>query len=135
MTTLVALISSGKGTWAQVLSLISAQKWDKVYLICSEFAHENFQMDPLKATKLKIDETKPEQSYKQLAEFFKKEVKDFEVALNLFSGSGMEHMIVLDAILKAGLGIRMVYIDAQKQVKEFELLEQKFSMEEDDGFY
>ena len=34
MVTLVALLSSGKGTWGQVNSLIKLAKWDKIYLIC-----------------------------------------------------------------------------------------------------
>lgn len=122
MTSLIAILSSGKGTWAQVLSLIKAESWDKIYLICNDFANENFKIDMQNVIKLKINEKDPSRSVDALAKFFKKDVKDFEVAVNLFSGSGLEHMAVLSAILKSGLGIRLVY-SQNNQLKEFEIME------------
>lgn len=109
MTSLIAMLSSGKGTWAQVNNLIKLGTWERVYLICNEFSHENFEINSQKIIKLKIDENNPQKSIDILSRFFKKEVKDFEVAINLVSGSGIEHMALLSAILKAGLGIRFVY--------------------------
>ena len=35
---LVALLSSGKGTWGQVAGIVKRQQWEKVVLVCSEFA-------------------------------------------------------------------------------------------------
>jgi len=121
MVTLVALLSSGKGTWGQVNSLIKLAKWDKIYLICNDFAYENFELKD------------PTESFQTFSEIFKKEIKDFEVALNITSGVGLEHMTIISAILKAGLGVRFVYADFD-EVKEFEILDQKFIPEEDDGF-
>ncbi len=132
MVSLIAVLSSGKGTWAQVNSLIACAKWDKIYLICNDFAYEKFEINPSKVLKLKIDETHPEKSFPKLAAFFKKEIKDFEVALNLVSGSGMEHMVLLSAILKAGLGVRYVY-SVGNELKEFELLDEKYVPDEE-GF-
>lgn len=130
MVSLIALISSGKGSWGQVNSLISSGKWDKVYLLCNSFAYEKFEIDPQKAIKLKIDFDKIQFSYKKLSEFFKKEINDFEVALNLYSGTGLEHMCVISSLLKAGLGIRFVYLE-DKEVKEFEILEENYNLEEE----
>ena len=129
MVSLIAMLSSGKGTWAQVNSLIACAKWDKIYLICNDFAYEKFEIDSTKALKLMIDEKNPEKSFPKLANFFRKEIKDFEVALNLVSGSGMEHMALLSAVLKSGLGVRYVYCE-NKEVKEFELLDEKYVLEE-----
>ncbi len=131
MANLIALLSSGKGTWAQVNSLINAEKWDKVYLICNEYAYENYDAKTDRAMKLKFDEKHPTKSFEKLADFFKKEIKDFEIALNLSSGTGLEHMTVLSAILRAGLGIRFVYFDFN-ELKEFEIFEQKFIPEEEE---
>lgn len=132
MATLIALLSSGKGTWGQVNSLFKANKWDKVYLLCNDFAYDNFEIkDPQKITKLKFDETKINSTFDKLANFFKKEVKDIDVAVNLSSGSGMEHMAVVSAVLKAGLGIRFVYT-IHDEIKEFEIMPSGHMEEEDD---
>ena len=34
----VALMSSGKGTWGQVAGIINKGQWEKIFLVCSEFA-------------------------------------------------------------------------------------------------
>ena len=130
MVSLVALLSSGKGTWAQVNVLIKNQKWDKIYLICNDYAFKNFEVDQNKAIKLFFNEQKPIDSVPKLAEFFKKEIKDFEVALNLSSGTGIEHMAIMGAVLKSGLGLRFVYPD-MNEVKEIELLDEKFVPQEE----
>lgn len=133
MTSLIAILSSGKGTWGQVNSLMKLEKWDKIYLICNDFAFENFDVDKNKCVKLRFDEKNPNESFNKLAKFFKKEVNDLEVALNISSGTGIEHMAVLSAVLKSGLGIRFVYAD-RDEIKEFEILEGNYDIEEDNSF-
>lgn len=129
MTSLIALVSSGKGTWGQVASLMRLSKWDKVYLICNEFSYENYKVDSQKILKLKIDEKKPQESVDKLSNFLKKEINDLEVGLNLSSGDGMEHMIVLSSVLKAGLGLRLIYADFN-EIKELKIFENEFQMDE-----
>lgn len=131
MVSLIAVVSSGKGSWKQISSLINGAEWNKVYLICNEFSYENFSISPNKALKLKFNEKNPEESFPKLAEFFKKQVDDIEVAVNLTSGTGQEHMSVLSAVLKAGLGVRFVYFD-EDQVKEFEILDEVFVPQEEE---
>ena len=131
MVSLIALVSSGKGTWGQVSSLINNENWDKVYLLCNDFSYQNFEISPSKALKLQFDEKHPEKTFPKLAEFFNKDVKDFEVAVNLSSGTGMEHMAVLSAILKAGLGVRFVYPQGN-EVKEFEILDEVYAPQEEE---
>ena len=48
MVSLIASLSSGKGSWAHVSALISNGTWDKVYLVCSEFAYENYETNSQK---------------------------------------------------------------------------------------
>jgi len=132
MVSLVALISSGKGTWGGVLSLINSNKWDKIYLVCDEFSYNNFNIELNNVLKVKINENEVDKSLRILSKFFKEQIKDLEVGLNLLSGSGMEHMIVTSSLLKAGLGIRFIYFD-KGDLKEFEILEGNF--EEDDLFF
>ena len=41
----------------------------------------------------------------------KDKIADFEIALNLASGSGKEHMAVLEAVLQMGLNFRLVAVN------------------------
>ena len=38
----------------------------------------------------------------------KDKISDTEVAVNVISGTGKEHMAIISAILKMGLGIRLI---------------------------
>jgi hypothetical protein len=128
MVVLIALLSSGKGSWTYVNNLISSNDWDFVYLVCNGFSFENFSISKKNVLKLKFDEKNIVEGFDSLSNFFKKEIKDFEVALNLMSGNGMEHMALTNAVLKAGLGLRFVYLE-NNEVKEFVLLEGSFEEE------
>ena len=126
MNILVALISSGKGTWNQVSQLIKANNWNHVYLVCNDFGYSNFNVDLNKVTKLRFDESNLEESFNKLAKFFKSNIDEFEIALNLYSGSGIEHMALLSAVLKSGLGVRFIYFD--NGIKEFSILDNDYSL-------
>lgn len=106
MTTLIILLSTGKGTWVEVTNLINIHVWEKVYIITNEFGQKTFQKkDNMEL--IVIDSNKPiENLITQIKNSIS--VADTQVALNLSSGSGKEHMAVLSAILKSGLGIRLI---------------------------
>jgi hypothetical protein len=130
---LIAHVSSGKGTWSQASNLIALGEWSKVFLICNEFAYKNFDVEPSKGLKLQIDENNPQDTFEKLSAVFKKQLsQEFEVAINQTSGSGFEHMAVMSAVLKAGVGIRFVYVE-EKELKEFKLLDHTFSSDENDS--
>ena len=106
MTTLIILLSTGKGTWVEVTKLINTHEWEKVYIITNDFGQKTFQKkDNMEL--IVIDSNKPiEKIINQIKSSIN--VADTQVALNLSSGSGKEHMAVLSAILKSGLGIRLI---------------------------
>ena len=113
MSTLIACLSTGKGTWGHVSRLIKENKWDKVFLITNEFGKENFA----KSENTELILINQSQGIKELAaeieSKLKGKVKDLEVALNIASGTGKEHMAILSAVLKLGLGIRPVALTKQ----------------------
>ncbi len=107
MTSLVACLSTGKGTWGHVSRLIQDKKWDKVFLITNEFGKENFQKTE-NTELIIIDQNK---SIKEIQQNITEQLKDKlegEVALNMISGTGKEHMALLSALLKLGLGIKQM---------------------------
>ena len=108
MTELVALLSTGKGTWTEVVKLISSQDWDKIFIITNDFGKDTFQ----KKENMEFIIINSNQHIELIIEKIVTQLKDkitgTEVALNFISGTGKEHMAVLSAMLKLGLGIRLV---------------------------
>lgn len=105
---LVALLSSGKGTWAQVSGLIKYGEWERIILFGDEFASQ-FQVEDKKEIVefIKIDLTK---KIKDLRDEFLKKLKGkidgTEVALSIASGDGKEHMALISALINFPVGIR-----------------------------
>jgi len=101
---LVALLSSGKGTWAQVAGVINRGEWDNIILIGDDFAkkftsEKDFEF--IEVTKSGIMDLKEEIQKK-----LQGKIKGTEVALTIASGVGKEHMALISALLNLPVGIR-----------------------------
>lgn len=109
MPTLIACLSTGKGTWTEVTKLIQSQPWNKVFLITNDFGKQNFTV---KNGNTELIEINSFQEIPELVNHIKKQLRgkisDFEVALNFTSGSGKEHMAILEAVMELGLNFRLV---------------------------
>lgn len=118
MTSLIACLSSGKGTWAHVDKLINDQEWDSIFLITNDFGVQNFK--PEKQVNYIL--INPDKFLSKIVEDIKNQlqgkIKDLEVAVNLISGTGKEHMAIISALTKLGLGIRLIALtpDGIKEV-------------------
>jgi hypothetical protein len=117
MTTLVACLSTGKGSWAEVTRLIRQASWEKVILVTNEFGKEKFIL-PERGEFVLIN---PDENPVALAEHIRKglsgRITGTEVALNFTSGSGNEHQAMLAAVLKLGFGVRLV-VPGERDVVE-----------------
>ncbi len=101
---LVALLSSGKGTWGQVSGLIKQQEWDNIILVGDSFARK-FSVDK----KHEFVEFRQDSLVKMKMEIMGKMkgmIKGTEVALSIASGDGKEHMALISALLSLPVGIR-----------------------------
>lgn len=108
MTDLIACLSTGKGTWGSVSRLINTGSFEHVFLITNDFGKEKFSADE-KCSLIVVDSQKPiEHLTKDIVAGLQGRIKNTEVALNLSSGTGKEHMAILSAVLQLGLGIRLV---------------------------
>lgn len=102
---LVALLSSGKGSWGQVSGLMKHGEWDNIIVLGDEFGtgftHEK------KFEFIKVD---LQAKIKELKEEFQKKLKGkiygTEVALSIASGDGKEHMALISALINLPVGIR-----------------------------
>lgn len=110
MTDLVACLSSGEKSWAHVSRLVNEQDWKKVFVITNDFGKQNFKSEK-NINFIVVDFQKP---VFELIEDIKKGLKgkltDLEVALNIVSGTGKEHMAILSALLKLGVGVRLIAV-------------------------
>ena len=102
---LVALLSTGKGTWAQVSGLIKFGEWDKIILIGGDFA-KDFKADkPIEFIQVDL-EKKIKDLRDEILQKLKGKINGTEVALSIASGEGKEHMALISAILGLPAGVR-----------------------------
>ena len=107
MTSLIACLGAGKGTWGYIAKLIESEPWEHVFLVTDEFGTKFSANMPIEF--VIINEN---MMVAEIIELIKKQlenkINDTEVALNIVSGSGKIHMAILSSLLKLGLGIRLV---------------------------
>ncbi len=102
---LVALLSSGKGTWAQVSGLIKYGEWDKIILLGDDFAKQFTSEKPFEF--IRIDLSKKIRDLKtEFMQKLKGKIDGTEVALSISSGDGKEHMALISALINLPVGIR-----------------------------
>jgi hypothetical protein len=103
---LVALLSTGKGTWGQVSGLIQKGEWEKVIILGPSFAKE-FTVSGEPFDFIEFDSNKSlVQLKKDLAKKLEGKLEGLEVALSIASGNGKEHMALQSALLSLPVGIR-----------------------------
>ena len=106
---LLALLSTDKGTWAQISGLIKYGDWENIIVLGNDFAKQ-FSSDK-KFEFIQIDLDKKVKDLKE--EFLKKlkgKIKGTEVALSIASGDGKEHMSLISALINLPVGIRFAVL-------------------------
>lgn len=109
---LVALLSTGKGTWGQVSGLIDKGEWDNIFLVGEEYA-QKFKTDkPSQFISVKLDQ--PMLALRdELVSKLKGKLKGTEVALSIASGSGSEHTALISALLNLPVGVKFAALDKE----------------------
>ncbi|HJX50905.1 MAG TPA: hypothetical protein VJ438_05590 [Candidatus Nanoarchaeia archaeon] len=102
---LIALLSSGKGTWAQVAGLMTHGDWDKIIILGDDFSKGFIHQKKFEFILVDLNK-----KIKDLREDFtnklKGKVDGTEVALSIASGDGKEHMALISALINLPVGIR-----------------------------
>ncbi|MCR4327184.1 MAG: hypothetical protein NUV46_01220 [Nanoarchaeota archaeon] len=102
---LIALLSKGEGTWAQVSGLMKFGDWDKIVLVGSEFAKDFTHEKKFEFVKVDLDKKLVELK-DDLLKKLKGKFEGMEVALSIASGDGKEHMALVSALINIPVGIR-----------------------------
>jgi len=117
MTTLIASVGTGKGTWAVLYKLIEVEAWDSVIFVTNSFGKENFKC-PDNGEVIVVDEVaSSDENVRSLVASLQGKISYDTVAVNLVSGSGKQHMEVLGALLKLGANFRLVVFEDSKVVE------------------
>lgn len=107
MTSLIACLGNEKPTIAHVAELIKKENWERVYLIAETKQAELQIKDNVEFIIINQEKTLSELA-EEIRIKLKPKINDLEIALNIVSGTGKLHMATLSAVLKLGLGIRLV---------------------------
>lgn len=116
MTDLIACLSLGKGTWADVAKLMDAENWENIYLVGTKFGKEKFTHKKRFAF-IEIDPDGEIEAIKKAVNEMLKGKIGIDTAINLTSGSGKEHMAVISAAIALGAGIRLVSLKNDKMIE------------------
>ena len=103
---LICFLGAGEGTWGQVAGVINRGDWDSIIIIGDEFARKfnvekDFEFIEVKSTGI-VD------LKEEILGKLKGKIKGTEAALSIASGNGKEHMAVLSAIMRLGVGFRLI---------------------------
>jgi len=105
---LIALLSSGKGTWGQVSGLIKQGEWEKIILLGNDFAKQFKTEKESEFIELKSSQIK--ELKEEIQTKLKGKIKGTEVALSIASGTGKEHMALISALLSLPVGVRFTIL-------------------------
>ena len=102
---LVCLLSTGKGTWAQVSGLMKHGDWDKIIIVGSDFSKDFTHEKKFEFIKVDLDR-KIKDLKEEISKKLKGKIDGTEVALSIASGDGKEHMALISALINLPVGIR-----------------------------
>ena len=102
---LVALLSTGKGTWAQVSGLLKYGEWDNAIVLGNDFAQKFTSDKKFEFIRVDLDK-KLKDLREEIMQKLKGKINGTEVALSIASGDGKEHMALISALINLPVGIR-----------------------------
>jgi hypothetical protein len=102
---LVALLSTGKGTWGQVSGLMKHGEWDNIIILGDEFGTGFTHEKKFEFIKINLG-AKIKELQEELLKKLKGKINGTEVALSIASGEGKEHMALISALINVPVGIR-----------------------------
>ena len=128
MSHLIACLGSGKDMCSDVNKIISSKLFDRVYLITNESFEEDYKIptfdSTIKIRLVKLDFSKASEDlvpelYIILKKYFLEDkIQDLDIAVNITSGTGKEHSVVISTLMKLGYGIRLVDLDKNGNILE-----------------
>lgn len=108
MTILIACLGTDQRTHEYMQRLAEGESWEAIFLIADNDGKNTFKCGR-EVSFIIADSKQPlQQLASQIKESLKEKIADMEVAVNITLGTGKEHMALMSALIKLGLGIRLV---------------------------
>jgi len=131
MAHLITCLGSDKEMWDDVNKVIQSGFFDKIYIITSEASERHYIKPTMPASKSNIliklvklnfnkasEDLVPELYIILKKYFLEDKIQDLDIAVNITSGSGKEHSIIISTLMKLGYGIRLVDLDKNGNLLE-----------------
>lgn len=107
MTDLVVCLGTDQKVWDYLRRLVEGEPWGSVFVVSPD-ANPGFSCSrPVRFVAVDVRSTLPE-LVEQVRRALDGKILDTEAAVNVVLGSGKEHMAVMSALLRLGVGIRLV---------------------------
>jgi hypothetical protein len=91
-----------------ILELVEKNEWENVFVLTNEKMIDSVDFSCEVNMVIINSRQSTEDLIGDITGFLKGNLKGLEVAVNLFSGTGKEHMAIIASILKMGFGMRLV---------------------------
>ena len=114
MGTLITLLGTGKGTWHEVHGLLSLKAFDTVLVFIDEWAAKDYRNEHGAALAVMPADAPSATLVTLFSESIKQKLQEtgahaeFDIALNIASGTGKQHAALIAAVLQLGYGVRFV---------------------------
>jgi hypothetical protein len=115
MSTLIATVGMGKGTWGHLARIIAEKDFDDIILVSTDFGKENFKTEK----PAKWITTNPRGSFEQMMEEISSQLGGIkEASVSIISGSGREHMALLATLKQKKIPYSLILI-TKNGIEEF----------------
>lgn len=113
MGTLLTILGTGKGTWHEVHGILNLKAFDSVLVFIDAWAAQNYRNEH----NVTLSPMPDNAESSALVDLFKERIKqhlsaqgsaEFDIALNIASGTGKQHAALISAVLQLGYGVRFV---------------------------
>ena len=133
MAHLIACLGMDRESWSNVDKILQSGLFDRIYLIINNAVHlgpgdQHYNLPSLKpnihvkSIKLNFDNSLedlvPELYVILKKHFLEDKIQDLDMAVNITSGTGKEHSVVISTLMKLGYGIRLVDLDKDGNILE-----------------
>jgi len=108
MTEFLGILSTGKGSWTEITKIIDQYQFSRVFLLTNSFGKEKYKPNDITELIVLDFSKSTEQLMVDMVSSLKEKISGEELAVNFASGSGKEHMALVSALIKLGVGFRLV---------------------------
>jgi hypothetical protein len=131
MSVLVASLSAEKNSWTELSKILHSKFFTDAYLVTDTITDSSGMKDYSKpiinGVKIEIisldfrkasEDLVPELYMILKKKFTEQKIQELDIAVNITSGTGKEHSVIISTLMKLGYGIRLIDLDKNGNILE-----------------